>query len=539
MNMKRKIKILLVILCTISILLILTSVVSAKGILRVAKVYGGLLIDPAQGMHDRTSRTIINQVYEPLVFPDTQGNPLPHLAESWEISSDALVWTFHIRPGVKFHSGNELTAEDVKFSMDRLLTIGMGNAYLFSGCIKETEAIDKYTVAFHMQKPFGPFLSTLFLFPIVDKELVIANIKDTGKYGDMGDYGMEFLLKNGAGSGPYKIKEYSPGIFFLLEKNPNYWLDMDPYAPDEFKIILTTEAVAIRTMMARRELEITDNYQTTESLEALSKIENVKVASFNMSDVYYLEMHTRKPPTDDIHFRKAMAYAFDYEEAVKLFPGGSLAKGPTSANLPGTDPSIFYYHRDLDKARAELKKSKYYGQLDKYPLELHCASEILVEEKVGMLFMSNMAEIGITINVKNLPWLSMLEESANIETSPNMYSIISPAPYPEAGGHLEQSYHSSTASSPIQNEWILDPLFDKMVGDSLKTVNKTDRFLKYREISKYIIDLCPDIFVAEIPQRYAYQAGYVDWPNARGEVIPVAGYEIIARLIKIYPEKIK
>ena len=538
MNMKRKIKILLVILCTISIVIILTSVVSAKGILRMASAYP-LLFDPAVGTSDRASKLMINQVYEPLIFPDTQGEPLPHLAESWEMSSDALVWTFHIRPGVKFHSGNELTAEDVKFSMDRLLTIGEGNAYLFLPYIKETEAIDKYTVAFHMKKSCGPFSSILFLFYIVDKELVIANIKNTGLYGDMGDYGKDFLLKNDAGSGPYKLKEFSVGDFFLLERNPNYWLDMDPYAPDEVKLIASTEAVAIRTMMARRELEFSDKHQTPESLEALSKIENVKVASFDMSDVYYIEMHTRKPPTDDIHFRKAMAYAFDYEEALKLFSGGSLAKGPTSTNLPGTDPSIFYYHRDLDKARAELKKSKYYGQLDKYPMELHCSATVPEQERVAMLFMSNMDEIGITINVKMLPWLTMLQESANIETSPNLYTIISPAPYPEAGGHLEQSYHSSTATGCLQNEWLLDPLFDKMLEDSLATVNKTDRFLKYREIEKYIIDLCTDIYVVEYPYRIAYQAGYVDWPNARGEVIPVTGYEIIARLIKIYPEKIK
>ena len=538
MNTKRKIKILSVILCTISIVIILTSVVSAKGILRIASSYP-LLVDPAQGMNDKPSKLIINQVYEPLVFPDTQGNPLPHLAESWEISSDALVVTFHIRPGVKFHSGNELTAEDVKFSMDRLLTIGMGNAYLFLACIEETEVIDKYTVAFHMQKPFGPFLSTLFLFFIVDKELVIANIEDTGLYGDMGDYGKDFLLKNDAGSGPYKIKEYSTGEFFLLEKNPNYWLDIDPYTPDEVKLITTTEAVAIRTMMARRELELGDKYQSTESLEALSKIEDVEVASFNMYDMYYLELHTRKPPTDDIHVRKAMAYAFDYVEAVKIFPGAYLAKGPTASTLPGTDPSIYYYHRDLDKARAELKKSKYYGQLDKYPMELHCSANVPDQQKVGMLFMANMAEIGMTINVKTLPWLTMLQESAKPETSPNIYTILSPVPYPEAGGHLEQSYHSSTASSALQNEWLLDPVLDKMIEDSLITVDRTDRFLKYREISKYIIDVCPDIFVAEIPYRTAYQAGYVDWPNARGEVIPVTGYEIIARLMKIYPEKIK
>jgi peptide/nickel transport system substrate-binding protein len=157
-------------------------------------------IDPAVGK-DISGATALQCLYDPLVYPDTNGNPLPHVAKSWESSPDGLTWTFHLRSGIKFHDGTELTAEDVKFSMGRLLTMGEGHSFLFLGRIKETEAVDRYTVKFHMERPFGPFLSTLFQFYILNKNLVMRHIKKPGSFGDMGDYGREWLLTHDAGSG--------------------------------------------------------------------------------------------------------------------------------------------------------------------------------------------------------------------------------------------------------------------------------------------------------------------------------------------------
>jgi len=102
--------------------------------LSVAAMAGGPLratfawptyIDPAVGSDFSSSASIIN-LYDSLVYPDTNGNPLPHVATSWETSDDMLTWTFHLRDDVTFHDGTLLTAADVKYSMDRLTTIGEG-----------------------------------------------------------------------------------------------------------------------------------------------------------------------------------------------------------------------------------------------------------------------------------------------------------------------------------------------------------------------------------------------------------------------------
>lgn len=534
--MNRKVMILMVYLCIIlGMLISLTGAVMASGMLRAAFAFP-TYIDPAIGS-DTSSQVALVNLYDTLVFPDTKGTPLPHVAESWEVSSDGLTWTFYLRSGIKFHDGSELTAEDVKFSMDRTLTIGEGNAYLFMGKIKETVVVDKYTVAFHMERPYGPFLSTLFLFYIVNKDKVMTNIVNSGLYGDLGDYGKEYLLTHDAGSGSYTVKEFPLEEYLLMKRNPNYWIDFDSNAPDEFLMIATTTPMTLKTMMARREIEFCDIWQSAEALGALSKIEGIKIASFPAGSEYYLQMHTKKPPTDDIHFRKAMAWAFDYETATKLFLGSIQAKGPNVSSLAGSDPDIFQYHQDINKAIEELKQSKYYNHLDEYTLDLDWCSEVPDQEKIALLFMTNMDKIGINIRLVKTPWLSMVEESATPETSPNLFNLINTARYPEAISQIESRYHSSSAKTFLQNEWLLDPVLDEMIEDAIATIDKEERFKKYHKIQKYIVDLCPSIFILDPQNNVAYQSEYVDWYCARGENIPVNGYHIVARFIKVFPEK--
>jgi len=507
----------------------------ASGKLRAAFAWP-TYIDPAVGS-DESSKIAMSNLYDTLVFPDTNGNPLPHVAESWEISPDGLIWTFYLRSGVKFHDGSELTAEDVKFSMDRLLTIGEGLAYLFTGKIKETVVADKYTVVFHTEKPFGPFLSTLFNLYIVNKEQVMANIKKTGLYGeDLGDYGKDYLLTQDVGSGAYMVKEFPLEEYLLMSKNPNYWLDIDPNAPDEFKMIGVTEPMTIRTMMSRRELEISDKWASAETLQALSEIKGVNLASFPAGSMYYLSINTKEPPTDDIHFRKAMAWAFDYDTAVKLFPGATRAQGPTSS-IAGFNPNAFTYHQDLDKAMEELMQSKYYNDLDKYTVELFWTSEVPDQEKIALLIMSNMSKLGIKLKPIKTPWLSVVESASSLETSPHIISLFCGARYPEVSSQLEGRYHSSSVKTYLQNEWLLDPVLDKMIEDAIATIDRDKRFNKYHEVIKYVMELCPSIFVLDYANNYAYQSEYVDWYSAQGDDIPVFGYQLVARFIKVFPEK--
>ena len=490
-------------------------------------------IDPAVGS-DFSSTSSLCNLYDSLVFPNTAGGVDPQVAESWETSGDGLTWTFHLQKGIKFHNGSELTASDVAFSMNRLLEIGEGLAYVFLGTVESAAAVDDYTVEFKLAEPSGLFLISLIRLYIADEQQVMDNIVTPGPYGDKGDYGKEYLLTHDAGSGPYKVKEFPLEEYLLMEKYDDWFGTFAPNAPDEVRFIATTEAATVRTLMSRQELEITDQWQTVEALNALGEMEGVDVAAFPVLTEFYYMIHTKKPPTDDVHFRRAMAYAFDYDAAVALeWPGTQQSRGPVPAITAGHNPDVFVFHRDLDKAREELALSAYADKLDEYPVDVHWITEVPAEEKWALLFQANMAEIGINVEIVGTPWMSVVEETGSQEASPHIVTIYVSADFPEAGSLLKVRYHSDAAPTWSQNEWLLDPALDQKIDDALLTVDEAERYAKYGELQDEIVDLCPSIFLYDQVQKHGYQSAYVDWPAARGEVIPVMGYTMFAPVIAV------
>ena len=490
------------------------------------------MIDPAVGS-DFSSTSSLCNLYDTLVFPNTEGGVDPALAESWEVSDDGLTWTFKLMEGVKFHNGSELTASDVAWSMNRILEIGEGLAYVFLGTVESAAAVDDYTVEFKLTAPSGLFLGSLIRLYVADEEEVMANTAE-GPYGDKGDYGKEWLLTHDAGSGPYKVKEFPLEEYLLMEKNEDWYGTFAENAPDEVRFIATTEPATVRTMMSRGELQITDQWQTVEALGALEEIEGVEVAAFPVLTEFYYMIHTKKPPTDDIHFRRAMAYAFDYEAAVGLeWPGTQQSRGPVPAITAGHNPDVFMFTRDLDKAREELALSQYADQLEDYPVEVHWITEVPAEEKWALLFQANMADIGIPVEIVGTPWMSVVEETADIDASPHIVTIYVSADFPEAGSLIKVRYHSDAAPTWSQNEWLLDEELDARIDDALATVDAEERYAKYRDLQDEIVELSPTLFLYDQVQKHAYQAGYVDWPAARGEVIPVMGYTMFAPTIEV------
>ena len=490
-------------------------------------------IDPAVGSDFSSSSALCN-LYDTLVFPNAEGGVDPHVAEEWEVSDDGLTWTFHLKEGIRFHNGSELTASDVAFSMARMLEIGEGYAYVFLGTVESVDALDDYTVQFNLSKPSGIFLTSLARLYILDAEQVMENAATDGAYGEWGDYGKDWLLTHDAGSGPYMVKEFPLEEYLLMEKNPDWFGEFHENAPDEVRFIATTEPATIRTMMSRQELEITDQWQPNESLEALQEVEEVEVAAFPVLTGFYYMVHTKKPPTDDIHFRRAMAWAFDYQAAVDLeWPGTQQMQGPVPAITAGHNPDVFVFERDLERAREELAQSPYADQLDQYPVELHWITDVPAEEKWALLFQANMAEIGIDVDVVGTPWTAVVEETADMETSPHIVTIYVSADFPEAGSLLKVRYHSDAAPTWSQNEWLLDDELDAMIDDSLATVDTEERYAKYRELQEYIMDLCPSLFLYDQVEKHAYQVDYVDWYTANGEVIPLMGLNFFAAKIGV------
>jgi len=488
-------------------------------------------LDPAVGSDEASSSAFVN-LYDTLVYPTATGDVNPNIATGWSVSSDGLTWTFKLRPGVKFHDGTPLTANDVVFSLNRMLTIGQGYSYLFTPYVDKVSAPDDQTVVITLKTTFGPFIGSVVRIYILNKQLVTSHIKTPGPYGENGDYGTDWLLTNDAGSGPYKIKEVKLEEYLLMERFKDYWGEFGKNAPDLVKFLGTTEPATIKTMISNGQLDITDQWQSTEALDAMSKLKGVTMTTIPTTGEFYLMMHTKKPPTDDLHFRAAVTYAFDYETVVKsIIPGATQSAGPVPLALPGHDPNAVQYKRDLNKAMEHLKQSKYYGQLDKYPIVFHWIAEVPDEEKIALLFANNMKDIGIQVEIVKVPWLRVVDEMGKKETCPNIVSIYVLSSYAEAGSMLQQRYHSRSVGTWEQNEWLQDREIDSMIDDAVSTVDKAERFDKYVKVQQTLMNLYPSVFVYDQLERRAYYAGYVDWYAAKGQWVPVLGYNFDCRFI--------
>lgn len=514
---------------------------SGESIIRMTEDWP-VFLDPGVGSKFSDSIALAN-TYDTLVFPNPDGSVRPELANKWDILDNGLTYKFYLRNGVKFHNGDEVTAEDVAFSMNRLLKIGQGFAYLFTKYVNSATAPDKYTVIIKLNKPFGPFLSSLVRLYVLDKNQVMANAQKTGQYGDMGDYGTKWLLTHDAGSGPYMVTDVKTQEYVQWTKFDGFWAGWDPNAPKFIKLSGSVEPITVRTAMGRREQEITDELQPLENYKTMQKIPGVDVATFLNGHNLNMMLNTKKTPTDDVHFRKALAYCVDYNSiTTNIYPGSAPSKGPVPANLPGHDPSIQSYTRDLDKAKAELQQSKYYGKLDQYPVELSWCAEAPEEEKVALLFQANAAELGIKVNITKKPFGSMMADAQKPDTTPNASLVFVAPDYAEAGSMLMSRYDSSSCGTWEQMEWLQDKNIDSMIEGALATTDQTQRFEKYAKAQEAIYDLCPTIWLFDQAEKRAYQKAYISWPTAdravKGENSCVLmGYDEYAHDMKVFPEK--
>lgn len=493
-------------------------------------------IDPGVGSDFGSASLIIN-LYDPLLMPTKEGGVEPWIATEWSVSDDGLVWTFKIRDDVKFQSGNPLTAKDVAYTMNRMLTLGEGFGYLFTSTVEEAVAVDDTTVEFRCKTRNGTLSAVLVRLYILDSAVVESKYGE-GTYGEQGDYGKAYLLENSAGSGPYKVKEYVANSHILCEQNPDYWAGFDPANPKEFKAYSSNESVTVKTMMQRKELEIVDSYQSAETNEALDAMEGVDIMNTQGGNIIFLILNNSKPPLDDPHVRKALAYMMDYDVVCNdIFPNSVQADSIISNTLRG-HKKMYDFSFDLEKAKEEISLSKYKDNIADYPIEVCWIAETPDREKLALLIQAVAAEVGANVKVVKTPWAKVVENASSPDTTPHVTTTVFTGDYSEAGSVLMSAIRSKEVGTWQNCSWINDPELDAMIDESITIIDDAERIAKYEEIQDYLSDKCVLIPLAELIEPIAYQSSYVVWEGGNPEnQIPVMGYVLYMRDIKIYPEK--
>lgn len=508
---------------------------SGEKILRISQSAGGE-IDPGV-VTDFTSSMAVVNLYDSLVYPDMDNNPVGSVAKEWSVSADGLEWTFQLNDGIKFHDGSDLTASDVVFSANRLMTIGEGFAYLFQDYLDKIEATDDYTVKFTLKQPFAPFLSIVPRIYILNEDLVMANLTD-GSYGEFGDYGKAYLAEHDAGSGAYYCEEIKVQDKIIMKKYNDYFVTWEENAPETVEIIMNTETATIRTMMANGELEISDQWQTDEAYKALDAVDSVNVGSFSNGQMFYLMLNTQKAPTDDVHVRRALAYLIDYAQVCNtLFPGYLEAKSVVPEGVVGFTDAYAVYTYNLDKAKEELEQSAYANSLESIAVELAWIADVPDEEKLALLVQATAMQIGLKVNVTKVPWATHVDNVAQVDSTPNAVTCFVSSDYSEAGAMLYQRFHSDTSGTWQQTEWLQNTNLDAKIKEALTTTDETARIALYEELQKEAMENAWGIPVAEQAEKHAYY-DYVEFPAmdraAAGEsVSSTQGYNFLFRTFKI------
>jgi peptide/nickel transport system substrate-binding protein len=514
---------------------------SVTRVLRVSQA-APWTIDPAVGDDLASADAIIN-LYDPLVFPETvaEGSGVePWIATSWTSSADGLTWTFTIRQGVYFHSGRELNATDVAWSMDRLLAMGEGYSYLFTPYLMSANATGTWTVVFTLSKPFAPFLLSLVRFWILDSTTVIAHEVHPGTWGSNGDYGTAWLETADAGSGPFTVKTNSPEVVLDMTFYSKYWGYVAPDHATEYYIVAEPAATTEISMMDLGQLEISSSWLSDLQYKSLNGTmvsgAPIYIANIPEPNEYYYMMNTKIPPLDDVHVREALAYCLNYTGLIdSLYPLSTVSTSCVPASVGGyLDCSPYYYN--VTMAKYELSLSKYASNISDYPIDFDWINSVPIRELDAEYFASCAAAIGITVNVISEGWGKFETDVASLATCPGMANVEVDSDYTEAGSLLEARYSSASMGTWEQMEWLNDSTFDSMLETALGTTNQTQRYALYGQLQQYIMTLCPSMFIYDYTTIDAVQS-YVNWPMALNisQSVPSMGYNYDGRLIQIMP----
>jgi peptide/nickel transport system substrate-binding protein len=456
--------------------------------------------DPDKGL-DYIGSVLAFNIYDALVIPGQGGVPVqPHLASAWKI--DGKDYVFTLRPDVKFHSGNAMTADDVVFSYKRMMALGKGNSPLFADRVASVSAVDPHTVKFTLVGTYAPFLAALVRLPILDSKFVIAH-KTGGKFGDMGDYGEAYLSTHDAGSGAYILVSHVPESESDLAKFDGYFLGIPKSAPDKVRIRYGLQAATVRELVASGQQDMTSQWIPPEVMRALAERKDTHLLSDRGSNILFLHLNTQKPPLDDVNCRLALTYAFDYATAMKLaqitdkVSSATPASGPIGKSEFGFNPSLPIFTQNLGKAKDYLGKCKY-KTADDRKIDIVWVTEVPAEEKIALLMKSNFDQLGFQTAIKGTPWTLYTQEVTKPESTPAVSEVYIDAPTPDPDSILYNMYYSKSPPTWESASHLSDPEVDQLLDAGRAENDLAKRKEIYEKLDARLDAVAPAIFASEV-----------------------------------------
>jgi ABC-type transport system substrate-binding protein len=350
---------------------------------------------------------ILDRLVEAVTAGERKSELIPGLAESWELSDDGLVYIFHLRKGVKFHNGAEFTADDVKYTFERMLLPKTeaknqdfidpikGSAEVMKGTAKELsglEIIDDYTIKVTLKEPFGPFLASLAT-PAVG----ILNREATEAAGT--DFGI--IPEKTIGTGAYIFDKWVLHDELKVRRNDGYWRGAPELDGVSWKVV--ADADTMRMMFESGELDLFDTDYAFNQIAYFADNPKYKdnLVTGNRVNTFYFTFNQDIEPFGDVRVRKAFQLALDRQGILDaLYDGrGVLVDGILPPGLVGFNPDLPKIPYDPEAAKKLLAEAGYPDGFEMTLAHVAGSSEALSRNE---LFQAMLAEIGVTVKIEQM-----------------------------------------------------------------------------------------------------------------------------------------
>lgn len=462
-------------------------------------------LDPHVGKETAAVGVTCN-IFDTLLTVDANNQPQPSIAESWE-KVDDLTWTFKIRQDVTFHDGSKLTAEDVKFSLDR--AIASPYVSYIVDFIASVTVDDEYSITIVTKNPYAPILSNLAVpfSAIIPKAAVEADEKG-------------FQL-NPIGSGPYKFVEWKQGEYVKLTANPDYFNGAPKTQNLQMRVIL--EGAQRNIALETGEIDIAYDIAPND-ISKVRENESLQLYEGPSLSTYYLGLNMKKEAFANEKVRQAISYAIDRQAIIEGIAYGAGESAPSLIPTVafGFSDKAKYYEYDLEKAKALMKEAGYENGFNARLL----VNDNQTRVEVCQVLQSQLKEIGINIEIDVMEFGSFIE--ATSAGQHDMAYFAWTCSTSDADYTYYSLLHSSQQGAPGNRSFVDDAKVDELVEKGRSTIDPEERKAIYDELEEYLGEYIPYVNI--------YYSNINAGANKKVKdfVIAPTGYH---RYAKVYAEK--
>ena len=450
-------------------------------------------LDPAR-ITDFYAVAVANQVFDGLVEFDAHLNILPALAQSWSASRNGLDWTFNLRQGVLFHNGREATAEDVVYSLSRLLdpVVGSPRSWFLdkvkgasefrSGAIQHLEgikALDRYTVQIALSEPFAPFISILGLphtsvIPREEVERLQAGFASAP-----------------VGTGAFRFVRWEQGREIVLEGNERYFRGRP--ALDRVRFVIFPGNVQNEMLQAFQRGDLEESPIPPRSRRQLLDAGQYRVVRKPLLSIRLLGFNIEQPPFDQRQVRQAFNYAIDKVRMNQEIQDDryGVAQGILPPGMPGYNPEVHGYSYQPHQAEELLAQAGHQDGKGLAPVTL--ATSVKSEEvrQESRFVQQYLAAVGVQVDLQEFDdWPTFRKALERGELQLFRYAWY--ADYPDPDNFLYPLFHSQ---SPGNFFHYRNPTVDDLLDEARRETNDLRRVTLYREAEQVIMNDAPGLML--------------------------------------------